>query len=92
MTIDQLCSKARRLKGRPILTLRGVPFQVGLSGQTLQFLTSTTKKWRNQAPKSTLAFLDEWNKTRNTSPGHYTELTRNASYLFALIAAEEPAT
>ncbi|MBX3095629.1 MAG: hypothetical protein KF812_02085, partial [Fimbriimonadaceae bacterium] len=89
MTYEQLLAIARRCRGERIETLHGKGFEVFVDMGNLWFEPESSSAARQNSQKSSEEFLERFNATGDRSPGAYQDVTRNASYLLAMIAHDE---
>ena len=93
MTYEQLLALARRLEGQTLETVTGKRFTVGIYRDGLFFTPESSGFGQTDGRKAHERFLDRYNEIGSLRPGDYAGLTRNASYLVALVArAHEPMT
>ncbi len=92
MTYEELLALARRLGGKTLLTVTGKRFTVGIYRDGLVFTPATSGYGQTDGRKAHERFLKRYNETRSLRPGDYAGVTRNASYLVALVAEADEAT
>ncbi len=85
MTYDQLLELAHALEGKELETITGKKFRVGIFRDCPFFIPATTGLGRSDGRLAAERFLARYNKSRNPHPSHYQDLTRNSSYLVALV-------
>lgn len=85
LTYDKLLALARSAEGKPLVTVTGKKFTVGIYRDGI-FFTPASSGW-GQADGRPAAerFIKHYNETGSTRPGDYARLTRNASYFIGLI-------
>lgn len=89
MTYDQFLELARSLEGKELETISGKKFKVGIFRDCPFFIPSSTGLGRSDGRLAAERFLARYNETRNPHPSHYHDLTRNSSYLVALVQQAE---
>ena len=88
MTYEELLALARRMEGRSLETVTGKRFTVGLYLDCPFFTPESSGLGRSDGRKAAERFLERFNATGSLRPGDYAGITRNASYLLALVQAE----
>ena len=91
MTYEQLLALARRLEGQTLETVTGKRFTVGIYRDGLFFTPESSGFGQTDGRKAHERFLDRYNEIGSLRPGDYAGLTRNASYLVALVARADEA-
>ncbi len=86
MTYEQLLALARRLEGQTLDTVTGKRFTVGIYRDGLFFTPESSGFGQTDGRKAHERFLERYNEIGSLRPGDYAGLTRNASYLVALVA------
>ncbi len=87
MTYDELLAMARDLADRPLTTVSGREFTVGIYRDSLVFIPASSGIGQSDGRKAAERFLVRYNETGSLHPGDYSKLSRNASYLIGLILA-----
>lgn len=88
ITPSQLLDFARTIDGGTVLTLGSKkPFTVRLAGDGLEYIPESTKKPRRHELRWLERVCAKYSQTNSLSPGDYHDVTVNASYTLALIAA-----
>jgi hypothetical protein len=87
MTYEELLDFARQHEGRTLETVTGKAFRVATYLDSLVFVPESTGLGRSDGRKAGEAFVARYNEVRSLRPGDYAGVTRNASYLVALVAA-----
>ncbi len=89
MTYDDLLALARRLEGRPLETVTGRRFTVGIFNEC-PFFTPESSGWgQSDGRKAAERFVERYNQTRSLRPGDYGDVTRNASYFIGMLLADQ---
>jgi hypothetical protein len=92
MTYEELLALARRLDGQALETVTGKRFTVGTYRDGLFFTPQSTGNGQTDGRRAHGRFLKQYNETGSLRPGDYAGVTRNASYLVALVARADEAT
>ncbi len=87
MTYDAMIDLARSLKGETLETISGRTFTVGVYLDCPFFTPQSTGLGRSDGKLAAERFLDRFNRIGSYRPRDYQDLTRNASYFVALVAA-----
>ena len=87
MTYEELIELARRLEDRPLITVTGKSFTVGVYLDCPFFTPQSSGQGQSDGRKAAERFLARFNETGSLRPGDYADVTRNASYLIGLIQA-----
>jgi hypothetical protein len=85
MTYDELLQLARRHEGRTLETVTGKRFRVGIYLDCPFFTPESTGRGQSDGRKAAERFLARYNEIGSLRPGDYAGVTRNASYLVALL-------
>ena len=85
MTYEELLALARRCRGRTLETVTGKQFTVGVYMDSLVFTPASSGFAQSDGRKAAERFLQRYNETASLRPGDYAAVTRNASYLVALV-------
>ena len=85
MTYVELVALARRLEGETLETVTGTDFTVGVYLDCPFFTPSSTGLGRSDGRKAAERFLKRYNATGSLHPGHYADVTRNASYFIGML-------
>jgi hypothetical protein len=93
MTYDELLAIAHRFEGRTLETVTGTRFRVGVYRDCAFFTPESTGRGQTDGRAAHERFVTRYNQIGSPRPGEYAGVTRNASYLLALVAAaqSEPA-
>lgn len=84
-TADILLEFVTTIKDKTLVTIqRKKPFSVAIEGEALKITTSTGKS-RKTDYTELQNFLTQLNEKGSFQPGHYADITFNASYILALI-------
>lgn len=92
VTYDELLALARRLEDRPLTTVTGRVFTVGIYLDNLVFTPVSSGIGQSDGRKAAERFLERYNATGSLRPGDYAKITRNASYLIGLLLANPDRT
>lgn len=85
MTYEELLALARRCEGRTLETVTGRHFTVGVYMDCPFFTPTSTGVGRSDGRKAAERFVQTFNEIGSLRPGDYATVTRNASYLVALV-------
>lgn len=85
MDLDALLKLATDAQGEEMKTQTGAPFQVKVENQKLFFLTGPSKRRRNDPVERHEQFVKRFYQYGSLSPSDYEDITKNATYLVALI-------
>ena len=85
MTYEELLELARRYEGRTLETVTGKEFTVGIYRDCPFFTPASSGYGQSDGRKAAERFLQRYNETGSLRPGDYATVTRNASYLVALV-------
>ncbi len=85
MTYEELLELASRVEGRTLETVTGRPFTVGIYRDCPFFTPESSGLGRSDGRKATERFLERFNATGSLTSSDYAGVTRNASYLLALV-------
>jgi hypothetical protein len=86
MTYDDLLQLARAALGKRLETVTGRPFTVGIYLDCPFFTPASTGRGRSDGRKAAERFVARYNEIGSLRPADYQDITRNASYLVALLA------
>lgn len=86
---EELLDRARRMRGRPLITVTGRPFMVGTYLDSIVFTPGSTGLGRSDGRRAGERFLQRWNATGSLRPADYARTTRNASYYLGLVLADD---
>jgi hypothetical protein len=89
VTYDELLAIAGRLEGRTLETITGRRFRVGVFRDHAFFTPESTGNGQTDGRAAHERFIERFNDIGSPRPGDYGKVTRNASYLLALIAAAD---
>ncbi len=89
MTYDDLLDLARDLEDRPLETVTGREFTVGVYLDSHVFTPASSGLGQSDGRKAAERFLGRYNETGSLRPGDYADVSRNASYLIGLLMAGE---
>jgi hypothetical protein len=87
MTYDELLELAHRFDGRTLETVTGTRFMVGVYRDCAVFTPESTGRGQTDGRAAHERFVARYNEIGSPRPGDYAGVTRNASYLVALVAA-----
>jgi hypothetical protein len=87
MTYEELLDFAQRNEGRTLETVTGRRFRVGSYMDSIVFVPESTGLGRSEGRKGQERFVARYNETGSLQPGDYVGVSRDASYLVALVAA-----
>jgi len=76
---------ARRNEGRPLETITGKRFTVGIYRDCPFFTPSSSGYGQSDGRRAAERFLARYNESGSLRPGDYADVTRNASYFIGLI-------
>ena len=85
MTYDELLALARDLRDQPLETVTGRMFTVGVYLDSLVFTPASSGIGQSDGRKAAERFLARYNQTGSLRPSDYGDVTRNASYLVAVV-------
>jgi hypothetical protein len=85
MTYDELLQLARRYEGKTLETVTGKRFKVGIYLDCPFFTPESTGRGQSDGRKAAERFVARYNEIGSLQPGDYAGVTRNASYLVALL-------
>jgi hypothetical protein len=85
MTYEELLALARRAEGATLETVTGKEFRVGVYRDCPFFTPESSGFGRSDGRKAAERFLAAYNETGSLRQSDYAKVTRNASYLVALI-------
>ncbi len=85
MTYDELLQLARRFEGQTLETITGKRFKVGVYLDCPFFTPESTGRGQSDGRKAAERFVARCNEIGSLRPGDYAGVTRNASYLVALL-------
>jgi hypothetical protein len=87
MTYEELLDFARRHEGMTLETVTGKRFRLGSYLDSIVFVPESTGLGRTEGRKGAKRFVARYNETGSLRPGDYAHVSRDASYLVALLAA-----
>jgi hypothetical protein len=87
MTYDELLATARRFEGQTLETVTGRRFKVGISPYGLFFTPESSGYGQTDGRRAHERFLERYNASGSLRPGDYAKVSRNATYLVALLIA-----
>jgi hypothetical protein len=87
MTYDEFLQLARRFEGKSLETVTGKRFTVGIYLDCPFFTPESTGRGQSDGRKAVERFVARYNQIGSLRPGDYAGVTRNASYLVALLRA-----
>ena len=87
MTYEELLEFARRHVGMTLETVTGRRFRVSVYLDSIVFVPESTGLGRSEGRKGHERFVARYNETGSLRPGDYAGVSRDASYLVALVAA-----
>lgn len=85
MTYDELLSLAKACEGEILNTSTGKEFRVGIYMNCPFFIPLSTGQGRSDGRKAVERFLERYNQTGSLRQADYKDVTRNGSYLVALL-------
>ena len=85
VTYSRLLELALACEGRILSTVSGKEFRVGVYRDCPFFIPLSTGLGRSDGRKAAERFLERYNSTHSLRSCDYQDVTRNASYLLALI-------
>jgi hypothetical protein len=91
VTYAELLALARRFADRPLQTITGREFTVGIYLDSLVFTPASSGLGQSDGRKAAERFLERYNRTGSLRPGDYADVSRNASYLVGLLKADRRA-
>ena len=86
MTYPELLDLARRYQGKPLTTVTGRGFRVGVYLNCPFFTPASSGRGQSDGRKAAERFVERFNRTGSLRPGDYSDVTRNASYYVGLVA------
>jgi hypothetical protein len=89
VTYDDLLQLAHRYEGQTLETVTGKRFKVGVYRDCPFFTPESSGRGQSDGRKAAERFVDRYNQIRSLRPGDYAGVTRNASYLVALLQQAE---
>jgi hypothetical protein len=89
VTYDELLQLAHRYEGQTLETVTGKRFKVGVYRDCPFFTPESSGRGQSDGRKAAERFVDRYNQIRSLRPGDYAGVTRNASYLVALLQQAE---
>lgn len=87
MTYDELVAIARQFEGQTLETVTGKRFKVGISAYGMFFTPESSGYGQSDGRRAHERFVDHYNETGSLQPSDYAKVSRNASYLIALLIA-----
>ena len=87
MTYDELVAIARAYEGQTLETVTGKRFKVGISPRELFFTPESSGYGQSDGRRAHERFVEHYNDTGSLQPSDYAKVSRNASYLIALLIA-----
>lgn len=91
MTYEGLLDFARRNEGRTLETVTGTRFRLGSYLDSIVFVPESTGLGRSEGRKGQERFVARYHETGSLRPRDYAGVSRDASYMVALVAAFEGA-
>ena len=85
MTYEELLALAHRMEGRTLETVTGRQFTVGVYRDCPFFTPASSGLGRSDGRRAAERFLERFNATGSLASSDYAGVTRNASYLLALV-------
>lgn len=85
MTYDELLELARRFEDRPLTTVTGRQFTVGVYLDCPFFTPQSSGNGQSDGRKAAERFVARYNETGSLRPSDYGDITRNASYFVGLL-------
>ena len=90
MTYDELVALARRFEGQDLETVTGKKFRVGVYLDCPFFTPESSGLGQSDGRMAAERFVARYNEIGSLRPGHYSKVTRNASYFIGLLLAADP--
>jgi hypothetical protein len=90
LTYEDLLQLARRYERQTLETVTGTKFRVGIYLDCPFFTPASTGLGRSDGRAAAERFVARYNETGSLRPGDYAGITRNASYLVALLRLRSP--
>jgi len=87
MTYDDLLAIAHRFEDHTLSTVTGARFKVGVYRDCAFFTPESSGRGQTDGRAAHERFVTRYNQIGSPRPGDYAGVTRNASYLVALVAA-----
>ena len=87
VTYEALLQLARDLADRPLTTVTGREFTVGIYHDSLVFTPVSSGSGQSDGRKAAERLLARYNETGSLRPGDYADISRNASYLVGMLLA-----
>jgi hypothetical protein len=88
MTYEELLGTARRCDGKTLETVTRKRFRVGIYRDSVVFTPESSGYPQSDGRAAGEKFVELYNRTGSLHPGHYSRVTRNASYYVALVLAD----
>ncbi|HYO42097.1 MAG TPA: hypothetical protein VES19_02760 [Candidatus Limnocylindrales bacterium] len=88
MTYERLLQLARDLADRPLTTVTGREYTVGIYRDSLVFTPVSSGIGQSDGRKAAERFVARYNETGSLRPGDYADICRNASYLVGMLLAD----
>jgi hypothetical protein len=85
VTYQELLDLAKRFEDRPLTTVTGKEFTVGIYLDSPVFTPASSGIGQSDGRKAAERFVARFNETGSLRPGDYADVTRNASYFIGLI-------
>jgi hypothetical protein len=85
LTYERLLELARAAEGKTLETVTGRKFKVGIYRDGLFFTPASSGYGQADGRPPVERFIKRFNETGSMRPGHYGDVTRNASYLIGLL-------
>ena len=82
---EEFLGLARSFEGTTLETVTGKRFKVGIYRDCPFFTPESSGRGQSDGRKAAERFLIRYNEIGSLRPGDYADLTRNASYLVALL-------
>src|SRR5437763_1640496 len=86
VTYDELLAIARSCEGQVIETITGKEFRVGIYLDCPFFIPLSTGLGRSDGRRAAERFVKRYNELHSLRPRDYQDVTRNSSYLVAMLA------
>jgi hypothetical protein len=85
VTYRELLDLARRYEDRPLTTVTGKKFTVGIHLECPVFTPASSGLGRSDGRKAAERFVARFNETGSLRHSDYADVTRNASYFIGLV-------
>ena len=89
MKYEEFVKLAHSFEGKVLETITGKEFRVGVYLDCPFFIPLSTGLGRSDGKLAAQRFLQRYNETKSLRPRDYQDVTRNASYFVAMMAAAQ---